>query len=101
MVNQQRSKVLDVVARTLVGVSVTGVAVHWTVRDGRSFATSLFYALPLIVIAGILLAAGVVWMRNRRPVFSAASNVAPEPPKVIFRNQLEIVTIFGQNRIVF
>jgi endonuclease/exonuclease/phosphatase family metal-dependent hydrolase len=57
-------------------VSVTGVAVHWTVRDGRSFATNLFYALPLIVIAGILLAAGVVWMRNRRPVFSAACAVA-------------------------
>lgn len=76
MVKPTRSWILDLVALTLVGVSVLGVAIRWTVRDGRPFAANLFYALPLIVVAGLLLAAGVVWLRNRRPAVAAACAVA-------------------------
>lgn len=76
MVNPQRSKVLDAIALTLVGVSALGVAIRWTVRDGHPYAANLFYALPFIVVAGMMLAAGVVWLRNRRPRVSAACAVA-------------------------
>jgi len=76
MVKPTRSWLLDVVALMLVGVSVLGVAIRWTVRDGLPFAANLFYALPLIVVSGLLLAAGVVWLRNRRPAVSAACALA-------------------------
>jgi len=76
MVKPQRSKILDVVALALVGLGVLGVVIRWTFRDGHAIASYLFYALPLIVIAGIWLAAGVVWMRNRRPIYSCACAAA-------------------------
>ena len=75
MVNPKRSKSLDVVALIFVGVSVLGAAIRWTVRDGHAYAANLFYALPFIAITGLLLAAGVVWIRNQRPAFSAACAV--------------------------
>jgi len=76
MVNPQRSRVLDGIALAFVGVSVLGVLVRWTVRDGRSFAANLFYALPFIVITALLLAAAVIWLKNRRLRISAACAMA-------------------------
>lgn len=76
MVKPKRSRLLDAVALMLAGVSVLGVVIRWTVRDGHPFAANLFYALPYVVVAGLLLAAGVVWLRNRRPAFAATCALA-------------------------
>ena len=76
MASPQRSRILDAIALTLVGVSVLGVSIRWTVRDSLPFASNLFYALPLIVVAGLLLASAVVWLKNRRRTASMACTLA-------------------------
>jgi endonuclease/exonuclease/phosphatase (EEP) superfamily protein YafD len=72
VVNENRSRFLDVAALVLAGVATLGLVVRWTVRDGLPYASSLFYALPYIVVTALMLAAGVVWLRNRRPAAALA-----------------------------
>jgi endonuclease/exonuclease/phosphatase (EEP) superfamily protein YafD len=76
MASPQRSKILDAIALTLTGVSVIGVSIRWTVKDGLPFAANLFYALPFVVIAGFLVVAAVIWLKNDRRALSAGCAIA-------------------------
>jgi endonuclease/exonuclease/phosphatase (EEP) superfamily protein YafD len=67
---------VDAIALTLIGIAFVGVTIRWTVKDGIPFAANLFYALPLIVVAGLLLASATIWMWNRRPAASVACAIA-------------------------
>ena len=72
MTTPRRSTILDVLAAVLISCAATGLAVRLTVRDSFPLAANVFYALPLPVVAAVVLSAGLVWLGNRRPRFALA-----------------------------
>jgi len=66
MKRPRRSSILDALAAALLAAGGIGLAVDLTVRDGVPLASSVFYALPLPLVSALILAAGLLWLGNRR-----------------------------------
>jgi len=67
MTRPRRSTILDTLAVVVAVASGIGLSVRLTVRDGLPLASNVFYAMPPPLIAALILAAGLVWLGNRRP----------------------------------
>ena len=68
---------LDGAAVVLVVVVVAGVLVRMTIRDAEPWSASLYYALPLVVMAALLVAVSGAWLvAGRKGAAAIASAVA-------------------------
>jgi endonuclease/exonuclease/phosphatase family metal-dependent hydrolase len=72
----RRSRILDRLALILIGIAVAGLLVRLTLKDALPIASTVYYTLPPIVVAGLLLGAGLSWRANRRSMRFAACCVA-------------------------